>query len=351
MIRLPRVAAGQPITADVFNRLMMGIEQAMRIHPDPSIVVQQDTTGTRLAVAREPELWLFEMTSGLAIDPASSPTDDVMSGTARLIHLDQTTRHYEIQGVESSEFRLYLSIEDGTNDIGIESGQRVWATFNFDSGRWEIITGAGAGMGLTLLRLESDLCPMELDWETRDRRIWCPGNEFPSGTARIVNCASLLTEAGAAVSIKDFSNRALAHGSAAPNGDYGGDDCRDANLVLGSLCSDLVSGQASSFYQYAFGGSYFRSIRGYLGPDQATYPWRAYLKIHEDCANGIGEAGGQAIFGHHGEFLYGIEVDEETGLEYITLDPGCELDPIDCREFWAKLNECGQYEVWKYCCP
>ncbi len=121
---LREVQPGEPITALWANALVAWIRRALKITVAAPLQLSQGPHGTHISIATTQEDKLIELTAALASGG---------SATAKRLLWDGTD--WTLTGAE--EITLHDSV-GGSRDGA--SGDRGWAFFSRESGRWELKT-------------------------------------------------------------------------------------------------------------------------------------------------------------------------------------------------------------------
>ncbi len=118
---IPEVRSGEPITAAWANALVRAIRRALRVTVAYPLELQQGQHGTHVRLAHQSEPRLFELSDTLSAG-SSAP-----AGRLRFDASDWTT---------SGETE---TLYDSLGTFSGTSGDRAWAFFSRESGRWEIL--------------------------------------------------------------------------------------------------------------------------------------------------------------------------------------------------------------------
>jgi hypothetical protein len=306
---------GDSITADrlnAYNRALGIVDDAT---VSPKLGMLHNGAGKRILDGYREKVLLFELTEDLAIDGS----DDVRSALAKRLVLDPDSNTYNVDQSDQTEYRLYHPQDKENNDASPGRLDRVHAKFNYQSSRWEIITG-GQGTTVVMFRPEEELF------------------RGMAANARIVDPATLLTKPGPQIIVQDDERKWFARGETAPSGDDGGDPKGNACFgfaLKANLTDDGQVGSGDIFselqvYTVISVGTWYRYITGTLLGDQ----W---------------EVEAENVTGHDGEWP---RSDMGTNTGKITLYPlGC-LEAAYGVEFRAIFNATNRhYEVWSACCP
>jgi hypothetical protein len=87
---------------------------------------------------------LFELTGAMDVGESGGTDDDAVSGTARIVSYSRTDNNY-VAPAGQPTFAVYYSVgprDGGGAPIGpapLAVGDRGWAFFNAQSGRWELV--------------------------------------------------------------------------------------------------------------------------------------------------------------------------------------------------------------------
>ena len=130
--QLKHVAAGQPISAEMFNRLIDTVNSIASITAGNGINLSHTPAGVHLALSRSEKIWLFEITS-------STPT--VATGGGRYWTCDRMRLSSAPTWVQDNPtgYQVYDPVDDKNEDMIHLDGETVYARFNDDTGRWEMI--------------------------------------------------------------------------------------------------------------------------------------------------------------------------------------------------------------------
>jgi len=140
---LNRLTDDQPVTPQAFNALVAAIEPLLSTTVASPLQMQHHDGGVHWSLAALPETRLFELKTDLAIGSTDSVSDDVPSATARHVHYRRSNNTYG-ETTHLKDVTLYdvaVLRDTGGNPIktpSLGTGDRVWALFNAQSGRWEM---------------------------------------------------------------------------------------------------------------------------------------------------------------------------------------------------------------------
>lgn len=134
--KLARVRRGDPISAEQHNLLVDAINALQEITVSGPLELRRHAGGVQLGLAHETRLWLFEITSAAPTETS----DQVRYWDAARVRLDGNN---EYAAATPTSVRLYDPARDylggQLGNVPLHAGQWVWATFNADTGRWEIL--------------------------------------------------------------------------------------------------------------------------------------------------------------------------------------------------------------------
>lgn len=99
--------------------------------------------GQHVSLGSQPEIRLFELTADLAVAETGGADDDVPSASARYVLYRRASNDYtvDVTGGETTLYDVLVRRDVSSEPVGIaplKSGQRTWAIFNEQSGRWEL---------------------------------------------------------------------------------------------------------------------------------------------------------------------------------------------------------------------
>jgi hypothetical protein len=142
--------------------------------------------GVHVATSSRPCLELFELTGNLTVHQSGGVDDDAFSVTAKPIHYNRGSNDYAGRD-DLAEVTLYdvLARHDGSNNsLGpppLAEGDRTWAYFNSQSGRWELLR-----YPLTLARFELDATLATGGGAAATAVLWNGTDWTASGTSLVV---------------------------------------------------------------------------------------------------------------------------------------------------------------------
>lgn len=133
MKKLHHVKPGDPITAAAYNALVDQVNALVSLTVAPPLMIQRQCTGWQIGLAQLGRVWLFEITS-------SSPT--TATGGDRYWMADRMRLDSTPTWVASTpaDYQIYDPVYDRQENIVHLDGERLWAVWNDDTGRWEAIT-------------------------------------------------------------------------------------------------------------------------------------------------------------------------------------------------------------------
>ncbi len=114
----------------------------------PPLVLLRTATGAHLSANVPPCMTLVEMTGAMAVGQTGGVDDDALSGTARFVTYLRSDNAYDAPAGQP-EITVYHSLgrRNGSGTpIGpppLAAGERGWAFFNAQSGRWELVERDG----------------------------------------------------------------------------------------------------------------------------------------------------------------------------------------------------------------
>jgi len=152
--KLKRTAKGEHLKHETINEIEEAIEQTADIVAGSGVDISDTPTGKLLSVPPRLRLGLFELTEAMQLPDASrtggsnTEPDVPWVDNCKSVWFDDTSYTEGVHAKETSSevYTLYLSSSFlNAYDIGIghqplASGQRTFAFFNRQSGRWEILT-------------------------------------------------------------------------------------------------------------------------------------------------------------------------------------------------------------------
>jgi hypothetical protein len=136
--RLPRVAPGEVISAALYNRLVDALNDAGAVAAAAPLTLVRQPGGLRLALPAPTMLWLFEITS--ATPSLTGGGESVRYWAARRVRLDSAGQ-YAADLPDAVDLYDPTGRGSTTSNARFRAGEWAWATFNEDSGRWEIVRG------------------------------------------------------------------------------------------------------------------------------------------------------------------------------------------------------------------
>lgn len=110
----------------------------------PPLVMSRTGAGLHLSANVPPCLALVELTGAMSVGATGGADDDALSGTARIVRYSRADNVYAAPAGEP-EIVVYYSVgpRDGSGvPLGpapLAEGDRGWAFFNAQSGRWELV--------------------------------------------------------------------------------------------------------------------------------------------------------------------------------------------------------------------
>jgi hypothetical protein len=110
----------------------------------PPLVLSRTAAGAHLSANVPPCMALVEMTGAMSVGQTGGSDDDSLSGTARIVTYLRSDNTYQAPSGQP-EITVYYSIgrrDGGGTPVGpppLASGDRGWAFFNAQSGRWELV--------------------------------------------------------------------------------------------------------------------------------------------------------------------------------------------------------------------
>src|SRR3990167_1226536 len=124
--QLKHVAAGQPISAEMFNRLIDMVNSIASITAGNGINLSHTPAGVHMALARSEKIWLFEITS----NTPTAATGGDRYWTADHVRLDSSPTW---AATTPTDYQLFDPIYDGRgrNMVHLD-GEWVYARFNDD---------------------------------------------------------------------------------------------------------------------------------------------------------------------------------------------------------------------------
>jgi len=146
------VQPGDPISAARFNEVVDALNASARISGAYPICVSHDAAGVRIELASQLKAWLFEIEETPPEVPRTE--DGVAYYDATRIRLDSGG---EYAPQEPQHVRLYDPLTRQLPDRVLKQGDWALATFNSDTGRWEIARDPEPGAQLVRFRTTATL--------------------------------------------------------------------------------------------------------------------------------------------------------------------------------------------------
>ncbi|MCH8923733.1 MAG: hypothetical protein IIA67_11385 [Planctomycetes bacterium] len=143
MSSLNRLNDDDYVTPQAYNELVAALEPLLNTTVASPLQMQRHGGGVHWSLAALPEFRLFELQADLAIGTTDAVTDDVPSALARHVHYRRSSNTYS-ETTHLDDVTVYdVGVMRDAGGIPIKTpsvgeGDRVWATFNAQSGRWEI---------------------------------------------------------------------------------------------------------------------------------------------------------------------------------------------------------------------
>jgi hypothetical protein len=227
---LQRLSTGEQVSASAYNALLDAVEPLLSLSADPPIRIHRHPGGMHVSLANLPKLWLFELTAALAVGTTDSQPDDVPSAAADHVHYLRDSNEYDsTDDIGSVTLYDVGVLRDGTNapikTPSVGTGDRVWATFNEQSGRWEICPPR------PLIRFELDTPLTEGGSATVTELIWT-GSDW--------------TAVGATLTVYDALNMFASTSPCRGIAGYWSDSMRWEVIQLDPDCCCSVSSSSSS---------------------------------------------------------------------------------------------------------
>jgi hypothetical protein len=109
----------------------------------PPLVLSRTAAGTHLSANVPPCMVLVEMTGTMSVGQTGGTDDDALSGTASVVAYHRGDNAYAA-ATELAEITVYYSLgrQASGTPVGpppLATGERGWAFFNAQSGRWELV--------------------------------------------------------------------------------------------------------------------------------------------------------------------------------------------------------------------
>ncbi|MEX2187515.1 MAG: hypothetical protein WD875_12005 [Pirellulales bacterium] len=110
----------------------------------PPLVLSRTASGAHLSANVPPCMTLVEMIGAMSVGQTGGVDDDAISGAARMVTYSRTDNAYDAPAGQP-EITVYHSLgrrDGGGTPIGpppLAIGERGWAFFNAQSGRWELV--------------------------------------------------------------------------------------------------------------------------------------------------------------------------------------------------------------------
>lgn len=145
---------GEPPSADRFNEVIDRLNVVSGITGVYPIEVQRQAGGLQIALARQFKAWLFQIQD--FEEPVPTTTDGVPYFPATRVRLDGSD---EYAAHEPVDVPLFDPLAKDQPERKLHAGDWALATFNADSGRWEIIRDPTGRSAVVRFRTTATLAP------------------------------------------------------------------------------------------------------------------------------------------------------------------------------------------------